>query len=346
MRFLWRWIKRLVLLVVLLAIGLAAPVVYVETMCRGDGPVVAQASILPPEHRRPESRTLMTWPEWHIVHAYDDYAEVIRTGDPHDYAFIPAVTGFWTSLCSLSQAAPAHGGFDGATKQMVYVIGVSFTAELALKAAYEETVGRLATLIRGPERAYLDDLSARQAAAYAAFLHQVPWYKWDFTRDTVELRTKGGDGLRDTERRLALGIEYGTKAAYARAIAAAVAQVGPDELTMRVIVRGLTPGQLFLIEGVTVMAERPEGIEIETPRYAAFTELARRLVLAGADFVEIAGNDDILYTATDAQPARPGALASLARQGNPGWRHLMLVKVADLGPLLRGGAEIEHIHDY
>ena len=38
--------------------------------------------IVPEADRRPESRTLLTYPEWHIVHAYDDYAAVIRHRRP------------------------------------------------------------------------------------------------------------------------------------------------------------------------------------------------------------------------------------------------------------------------
>ena len=61
------------------------------------------------------------------------------------------------------------------TKLTIYTIGVSFTAELLAKAAYEETLGRIATLIRGAARAPLDDVSAGQARDYAAVRQQVPW---------------------------------------------------------------------------------------------------------------------------------------------------------------------------
>ena len=41
--------------------------------------------LLDAEWQRAESRTLTTYPEWHIVHAYDDYARVITDGDPHEF---------------------------------------------------------------------------------------------------------------------------------------------------------------------------------------------------------------------------------------------------------------------
>ena len=348
MRTAVRWLGRLLLALLLVAVALLAPVAYVDLACRGRPLAQTREPLLPPEHRRPESRTLLTYPEWHIVHAYDDYAVVIRTGDPHDFRYLSAIGGFWSSLCSLWRTAAAHGGVTGETRQMVHVIGVSFTAELLLKALYEETLGRAATWVRGPGHSPLDELSARQAADYATFLQQVPWYRWDFRRDAAELDAAATDAFRDRERRLALGLEYRAKAAYADAIAAAVAATGADELTLRSIVSGLSPGQLAEVPGVRVILERDEGVEVETPRYRAFTDLARVLAAQGADFVEIAGNDDILVTViTDTATGDARALAALPRQGNPGLRELRLIRVADLAELLRDeGIAVEHVHDY
>ncbi len=346
MRLLWRWTRRLILLVLVAVLGLLAPVAWVETMCRGQGAPAAYAAILPAAEHRPEARTLLTYPEWHIVHAYDDYAAVIATGDPQDFGYLAAIGGFWSSLCVLSEAAPPLGGVDWPTKQMVYTIGVSFTAEMLLKAAYEETLGRIAVAVRGADRAPLDDLSATQAADYAVFLQQVPWYRWDFAADAAALRAARGGSFRDRERALALGIEYGAKAAYARVIARAVAGVGADRLVMRSVVAGLTPDALAAVPGVRVIGGRLEGVEIETPRYRAFTAIAKAIAAAGGDFVEIAGNDDIMFTAVTAEAGMDGALLSLPRQGRGDVRHLVLVKVAELAARMRAGVAVEQVHDY
>ena len=87
---------------------------------------------------------------------------------------------------------------------------------------------------------------------------------------------------------------------------------------------------------------------IEAPRYRAFTRLAEAIAAAGGDFVEIAGNDDILVTVITDQPLTAGAIHSFARQGNPGYRHLVLLRVAALGRTLRGlpRGSLEHVHDY
>lgn len=349
MRFLWRWIKRLLVVVGVLLALLLAPVGYTEIACTGTpkfetyDPIIADA-----EWQRAESRTLVTYPEWHIVHAYDDYARVIRDGDPHEFGFLRAITGFWTSLCPLKARADEMGGMTGDSKMTIYTIGVSFTAEMLAKAAYEETLGRIATWIRGPERSMLDNVSARRAAEYASFLQQVPWYQWPFADDIEALENEGGDAFRDRERRFALTTEARGKSLYAGIIADAVAGMGADQLRLRSVVTGLDAAQLAEIDGVSVVAERAEGIEIDTPRYRAFTDVMRRLADAGADVVEIAGNDDILFTALSDSETAPGALYSFRRQGYGDWRHLIVVPVADLAERLRNlnGLRLEHVHDY
>jgi hypothetical protein len=62
---------------------------------------VAHDPLVGADWQRPEGRTLMTYPEWHIVHAYEDYAAVIRTGDPDDFGFLSSIGDFWSSTCAL-----------------------------------------------------------------------------------------------------------------------------------------------------------------------------------------------------------------------------------------------------
>ena len=346
-RFLWRWVKRGVLAVLILLLAVIAPIGYNELACQSEVQADAYTPILPSEHHRPESRTYLTYPEWHIVHAYDDYAKVIETGDPHQYGFLRSIFGFWSSLCDLSRVSGAYGGFPFETKQMVYVIGASFTVEMLAKAAYEETFGRIATLIRGDEHSALDRLSAEQARGYATFLQQVPWYKWDFLGDARALDVTATDALRDRERQFALGIEYRVKSGYAGVIAGAVEGVGGDALTLRMIVDAHNAPSN---EAVTVIGKRPEGVELETIRYRALTRILLEMAAQGVNFVEIAGNDDIMLTVLSEQAAMEGAQSSMQRQGYRDYRHLVGVKVGDLAETLRKyantGILVEHIHDY
>lgn len=341
---------RLLMAGVVIAVIMAAPIVYVETACRAGGTPEPYQALLPADHHRVETRTLMTYPEWHIVHAYEDYAEVVRRSDPHAFGYLRSIGDFWSSLCALSETSAQYGTVDGETKQMVYVIGLSFSTELLFKALYEESVGRLFAMLRGQERAPLDDLSAQQAANYATFLQQVPWYKWRFREDAADLKAQATDAVRDQERRIALGLEYAAKASYADAIAAAVASVGADELTLRMVVTNTDAAELAGIPDVKPIGMRPQGMEIETPRYRALTHLLVKMADSGIDFVEIAGNDDILFTALSSQAQVNDALFSFPRQGFDDHRHLIVVKVTDLAERLRNleasGLTLEHVHDY
>ncbi|MCB1388157.1 MAG: hypothetical protein KDK12_03250 [Rhodobacteraceae bacterium] len=348
MRVLLRIAAWLVGLLVLLAAVLAAPVLWVETMCRGTAQPVTHVALS--HETRPAIRTLLTYPEWHIVHAYDEYAEVIRTQDPHNYDFLRAIAGFWTSACTLTRESAALGVIDTETKTTIYVIGASFTLEMALKAAYEETLGRIATWVRGPEHAPLDLLSAQQAAGYARFLRQVPWYRYDFRADAAALDAADTGVFRDRERSVALGVEHRTRALYADAIASAVAATGQDDLTLQMVVEGLPPDVLAAVPGVTVLGPVGNGWEVETPRYAELTAILADWAGQGARLVDMAGNDRILFTAVSDRAQEAGALLDLPRQGYGDARHLFLVPVTDLAQILRDlparGLTLEHVHDY
>ncbi|MEM7718125.1 MAG: hypothetical protein AAF222_02910 [Pseudomonadota bacterium] len=349
MRFLFRWLLRAVLGVFGIALLLLLPVGYIELACQK--PTVEsnyQPVITDPAWQRPESRTLMTYPEWHIVHAYDEFAKVISTGDPHEFGYVRSIVDFWTTLCPLAERSAELGGFNTTSKMTIYTIGVSFSAELLAKAAYEETLGRVATLLRGENRAVLDDIYAAQAAEYALYLHQTPWYYRDFRADRTVLQTAGGESFRDQERRIAIGLEYGVKAAYGDILEAAVAATGEDATRMQVAIAGLTRDQIEALPDVAIVEEAADFTIVETERYRIFTRLAAQIAAQGAEFVEIAGNDDIMFTALSNQPTHPDAIFSFARQGYGDFRHLVVVPVASLADRLRnmGGLRLEHIHDY
>lgn len=338
--------------VLVMIIALASPVIYVETMCRPTASPAPrdQPSATLPGEARPAVRTLLTYPEWHIVHAYDDYAEVIRQDDPHAFDFLAAIGGYWRSLCMLTRASGDLGRIDSATRQMVHVIGVSFTVEMLMKAAYEESLGRAVAWLRGPERSRLDKMSAEQAARYATFLQQVPWYLHDFRADADALRSASEGSLRDRERALALGIEHRARAGYASLIEQAVAATGQDDPTLQMVVTNLSLQHAEATGGVRVLRHIGAGIEVETPRYRALTRILADWAAAGANFVDVAGNDRIMFTATSKQLMVANSLASLPRQGYRDARHLFLVPVAELADRLRGldaaGLRLEHIHDY
>ena len=336
---------------------LLVPVAYVELGCRGKTvtqtyrPLITEAAL-----RRSESNTYLTYPEWHIVFAYDGLAQALKTGDEHTFDYIDSISSFWTSTCALTRVASRHGGADWDTRSMIHTIGVSFTAEMLVKAAYEETVGRFTAWLRGPQKTTQDAVVAAMAADYAAFLRQTPWYQYPFSRKAQELWAPPvHQFVRGWERRLGIGLEFQAKTVYAKVLAGAVAATAPAQLVIRSVVSGLDAAVLARIEGVKVIGKRGNGLEIETPRYALFTGILADIARRGGAIREIAGNDEVMVSVT----ARPGeaiavqhgtVILRMQRDGIAGERLLVNVKMADLAAFLkaypRGEPGLEHVFDY
>ncbi len=351
------------------AIGLAAlivaaliPVVFTETVCNApaDAQVEPFKSVLDPADRRDEVNTYLTYPEWSIVHAYEDFAAVTRQGSESDFGYFGSIASYWSNLCRIRRIASSRAPVPFETKTVLYVIGVSFAAEMGIKGFYEETVGRVTSWLRGPQRTPEDAFALKVADEYALFLRQTPWYRFPFGEKLkafwAETPLIGGNVIRKIERRGALSLEYAVKSVYAKALGA-LAGLDPAPLKIRSVVARLDKSDMAADDRITVIKILDDGRTIiETPRYRTFTEIIRGLAARGRNFTEIAGNDDILVT-VKAPPGEPldfaGAtpLFEVPIQAKPGWRRVGLdVKVPALTELIRKLAttkvELEHVYDY
>ncbi|MCX7230265.1 MAG: hypothetical protein NTW15_14935 [Burkholderiales bacterium] len=350
-----------VLLGLALGLAAAAPIAWIETRCvtvRADGGP-AYAPILPPADRRVEVDTYLTYPEWSIVHAYEDLAAVSRARGESAFAYASSVAGYWRGLCAVVRTASARGEIPSDTRTMLHVIGISFSAEMAVKGAWESTLGALAEAVRGGAPTPEDTFSHAVSDDYAAFLRQAPWYAYPFgptlARFWREVPWQGGHPVRKVERRVALSLEYGVKAVYAKALGA-LAGLSPAASTLRSVVRGLDAGDLAVDARIVLVERRADGTSvIETPRYRAYTEILAGLAARGRDLVEIAGNDEVMLTVLAPAGAQPpaGAVPLLAvpvqaRHGSE--RVALAVRVDALCALLRGlqggVVSLEHVYDY
>ncbi|HEU4369076.1 MAG TPA: hypothetical protein VFV05_12715 [Methylomirabilota bacterium] len=361
----FRRARRLAGGLVVLAVVLAAPIVYVESLCTAPpGPPARPRTPLAgePGYARRESDSYLSFPEWHIVYAYEDLAGVLRRGDESAFAYGRQIAGFWRSLCGLTRVASAGGDAGVDTKVMLYTIGWSFTAELALKGAYENTVGRAFEWLRGAAKTAEDEFAARDMQAYATFLRQTPWYEYPFASRVVAFWREtplGGPHLpRKLERRAVFTLEYGARAIYGAVIGyASATALGAADLQIHTVVVGLDARDLAGEREVELVRELGAGRTlIRTPRYQAYTDLLVRLARRGRDVVEIAGNHRILVTVLAPQgplPPLPGTteLFEMSIQSRPDRRRVGLdVRVAGLAAAIRAlesaGVTIEHIYDY
>jgi hypothetical protein len=356
----WFWLKVLLAGISVAVVAAIAQVAWIELRCVGT-PAAAEAAyqpILEPAYRRSEINTYLTYPEWSIVHAYEDFAGVVRAKGESDFAYFSSIHGFWSNLCAMTSHASARGNIDFDVKAMLYIIGLSFAAEMGVKGAYELTIGWATEAIRGEKRTPEDRFALAVAEDYAKFLQQTPWYAYPFGstlgRFWSEVAWSEGNLLRKLERRFSLTLEYGVKALYARAIGA-LAGIAPAALRIRTVVRGLDDSDLAADPRIQRIEVRPDGTAvIETPRYRELTEILGRLASRGRDVVEIAGNDDIFVTLLmppGAPPAKGELLITVPSQARPGWRRDGLaIKVSGLAQLMRilggSGAQFEHAYDY
>ena len=345
-----RLLRPLAILGFILILAIAGPVLWVETMCRGTPLSQAEARfIINQDDHRPEARTYLTYPEWHIVYAYEGYAEAVRSAPPHRFPYLTAVTGFWKSLCALTKEADSLGKAGFSAKSTVYTIGASFSLEMAAKALYEKTLGRLAAFTGTSPQ---DVAEAEMATQYAEFLQQTPWYKFDFDGWTHKLRALPTPNFRAHERRLALTLEWKAKAAYAGVIEKAVAGVGADALTMKIAVSGIEPSDFPSVR----LVDTKDGVHIfQVARYRKFTKLAEKIAKQGGTILEIAGNDDILVSmildgGDFYELAEHRLLSRTRRVGFRSDRILLSLKVSDLQTVFYGypntPVRVEHIYDY
>lgn len=315
--------------------------------------------VLAPPLRRNEVNTYLTYPEWSIVHAYEDLAEVMAERSESQFGYLVGITNFWRGLCAVGRHASARGTITSEIKAMLYIIGASLNLEFGIKGAYENTIGRAAEWWRGASRTPEDVFAIDVARDYAAFLRQTPWYEFPFGAKLTQLWRLGPQADaswgRRVERKLALSLEFGAKAAYAKLIGA-LAGAAPAKLRMHSVVSGVAERVVVAGPDIKIEERRSDGsLVVETPRYRAFTQWMQSIVAQGGTFVEIAGNDDVFVTVLEQQDVRPAVpgrlLLSVPLQGREGWRRAGYeLKVGDLSKFLRAidgkRAVLEHLYDY
>src|SRR6266550_235078 len=96
------------------------------------------------------------------------------------FGYLSHILGFWRSFCTINRAVPASSESRFDVKSMIYVIGVSYSAEYAIKGIYENSIGRVTEWIRGKVRTPQDEYARAVLQDYAAFLYTIPWYKYPF----------------------------------------------------------------------------------------------------------------------------------------------------------------------
>lgn len=348
-----------------LAIVVATPVVWIEGLCTAARDPLVRARpplVNDPGYARRESDSYLSFPGWHIVYANEDLAGVLRRGDESDFAYGRQILGFWRSLCGLTRVVTSRSRVGLDRRMVLYTVGWSFTAELALKGAWEKTIGRAFEWLRGPDKTPEDRFAAGEVQTYARFLRQAPWYDYPFGTRLVafwrETPLGVGQLARKIERRVVFTTEYGAKALYGALIGfASASALEAASMEIQTVVVGLEPDDLVRDRRITIVRELGGGHTlIRTPRVGVYTDLVVDLARRGRDIAEIAGNHRIFVTTLapkDPLPALPGttALFDTEIQSVPERRRVGLdVSVERLAATIRAlekaNASVERVYGY
>jgi hypothetical protein len=313
-----------------------------------------------PVDRRGEEQTFLTFPEWFLVFSPAEYAEFVRTYNPDEFCFWGHIGQLWSSYGQVihqtrARGEPTNWGYH----VMIMVIGVSTTAEYAIRSAYEQLIGRVSGLWGG--RTTEDDFGAQVAQEYVDFIRVRPWYEFDFTARLKRLWTQtslsGPHPFRKLERRYALTTEYLVKAAYGKIIEKATHTAYEKPILTTSVVAGPWPACERVPPAVELVSQPKEAEALlSLPRYQDFMKPAMALAICGAEFKEIAGNSSVILVSAlgplgQAQPLDTEVMIRQPIITQPGKeREVLVIPVAKLASVLRGlraqGLTLEHIFDY
>jgi hypothetical protein len=110
---------------------------------------------------------------------FEDFGRFLDRSSESHFQLSRHIFGFWRSFCTINRAVPATGESLTEVKTMIYIIGISYSVEYAVKGFYENTIGRVSNG-SGARSARRRMSSAAVLQDYAAFLYTIPWYKYPF----------------------------------------------------------------------------------------------------------------------------------------------------------------------
>lgn len=314
-----------------------------------------------PKYFRGEEQTVLTIPEWYLVFNPVEYADFLQGGkNPSDFPFFASINEYWSLYDRASAVATAlHYPENTEYRTMLRVIGVSTTAEYALKGIYENTIGRVTRWTAGNRDTPEDQIIARAQRAYSELIFVEPWYKFPFWPwvSTIwnEPNFFGENFTRKLERKLALTLEFGIKTAYAALIQwASESSYGVSDKTIYLTARNVDSAKLP--QSVSVVQRKDGQQALAVPRWGGFTETIPKLLANDIEIQDISGNYRIALSVLvdDGRTLHVPAAQELFRSGlvstSSMERVVLMTAVSQLGNVLReitsAGARLEHIYDY
>lgn len=309
-----------------------------------------------------EEQTFLTVPEWYLVFNPNEYADFLAKGNnPSAFPFWKSIDEYWTLYDRVNTVSEGLYPKNSEYQMMLWVIGISTTAEFVAKGIYENTIGRVTRWTASDDTP--EDLLIQEAhAAYGELIYYEPWYVFPFAdyvgRIWSDTPFFGSNFIRKLERKLMFTGEFAFKALYAKAIGfGSQAAFGPSEGIVTMHVVGDAPSITAIDPRIDVLRDFGDGdLVITAPRWGGFTEVIPKLAEAGVRFIEINGNDEIVFTTVEAAasntaPVHARLLFNSMVISPVGMkRSLYVVRVESLAEslisLAPNGVQLEHIFDF
>ncbi len=313
-------------------------------------------------YKKGEEQTLLSLPEWYLVFNPNEYADFLERGNnPSDFPWFASIDEYWAMFDRVNSLTDGLYPNNSEYQTVLWVIGVSTTAEFVAKSAYENTIGRFTRWTASADTP--EDLLIQEAhRAYGELIYTEAWYKfpfWDYAaRIWSDTPFFGKNFIRKLERKLMFTLEFGFKAVYAKLIgfgSQTAFEASDGLVTMHIVADAASLADVD--PRITLLRDFGDGdLVVTLPRWGGFTEIVPKLAAAGAQFVEISGNDEIVMTGVRPQDSslEPDKARTLfdSMVVSPIGRNrsVYLVRVVDLSDALnslgRNNIELEHVFDF
>jgi len=304
-------------------------------------------------YTRGEDQTYLTYPEWFLVYSPKEYAEFLKTNPSSDFSYFTHLKQFWGSYYDIYQATKDKYSFNSEYHIMINVIGISTSIEYGIKSIYGNTISKLVQLIDSKGKTSEEELGANVAKEYVDFIENVPWYEFDFYskfKDVWKIPFFEKGFIRQTERKMAMSIEYLVKASYGWIIGKASAG-SFDKPSLETI---CIVDNNYNFNDIKMIKKLDKDIYLTSlPRYQDFTTAAIKIAKMGGNFKEIAGNKDfimlsLLITEKEIKDFKKDTLFKYGRTTDSRIRVMIRVEIKELSNFIRENKSlyIEHIYDF
>jgi hypothetical protein len=315
----------------------------------------AQASIK--DYHRPVSSSYLIFPEWYIVYSGKEYARYLKHHSPSGFPYFSAIEQYWCGYKTVWKLTSKYP-FNRDDHIMLLVIGVSFSVEYTIKGLYENSIGRATEWLSANKPVEEDRYAQKVAEEYANFVPFRPWFEFPFSQCLGQLWSNtswyGSNMIRKWERKIVLSAEYSVKTVYAWLIGlGSRSTLGAASDYIYATIQNSPDAQNTDIHKIKTISNNMAIISI--PHEQPFTNAVTKLADTQANFIDIAGNHDILLTVIvprDWSYTGIGrALFSMPILTEPALKRVAIqAPVKSLLPIISGlqhsGIVIEHLYDY